>query len=64
MSANNQYIQDVIIHFNIAGLAALVPAKCSDTREEIAEMIVFLGLDKSRYLTCQSITVDCVYLNQ
>lgn len=41
-----------------AGFAALVPAKRIGTAEEVAEAIVFVASDKSKYLTGVSLPVD------
>jgi NAD(P)-dependent dehydrogenase (short-subunit alcohol dehydrogenase family) len=47
-----------------AGLISTVPAKRASTPEEIAQTIVFLGSDKARYLTGQSVGVDGGYTAQ
>jgi NAD(P)-dependent dehydrogenase (short-subunit alcohol dehydrogenase family) len=44
-----------------AGFLASVPARRAADPEEIAQTIVFLGSDKARYLTGQSIAVDGGY---
>jgi NAD(P)-dependent dehydrogenase (short-subunit alcohol dehydrogenase family) len=44
-----------------AGFLATIPAKRPATPEEIAQAIVFVASDKSRYLTGQSIPVDGGY---
>lgn len=41
-----------------AGLVASLPAGRAGTVDEIAQTIVFLGSDKARYLTGQSVAVD------
>lgn len=47
-----------------AGLLGMMPAKRAATAEEIAQTIVFLGSDKAKYLTGQSIAVDGGYTAQ
>jgi NAD(P)-dependent dehydrogenase (short-subunit alcohol dehydrogenase family) len=47
-----------------AGFLSMVPAKRAATPEEIAQTIVFLASDKSRYLTGQRIAVDGAYTAQ
>lgn len=47
-----------------SGFLDTVPARRAGTPEEIAQTIVFLGSDKARYLTGQSIAVDGAYLAQ
>jgi NAD(P)-dependent dehydrogenase (short-subunit alcohol dehydrogenase family) len=48
-------------HETKAGFLATIPAKRPATPEEIAQAIVFVASDKSRYLTGQSIPVDGGY---
>ena len=47
-----------------AGFLSTVPAKRASTPEEIAQTIVFLGSDKARFLTGQSIGIDGGYTAQ
>ena len=47
-----------------AGLLGMIPAQRGAQPEEIAQTILFLGSDKARYLTGQSITVDGGYTAQ
>ena len=47
-----------------AGMLAMMPAKRSAEPEEIAQTIVFLGSNKARYITGQSIAVDGGYTAQ
>ncbi len=47
-----------------AGLLATVPARRAALPGEIAQTIVFLGSDRARYLTGQSIAVDGAYTAQ
>ena len=47
-----------------AGFLATIPAGRASTPEEIAQTIVFLGSDKARFLTGQSIAVDGAYTAQ
>jgi len=47
-----------------AGFVSTIPAKRTATPEEIAQTILFLAGDKSRYLTGQSISVDGGYTAQ
>ncbi|MDX2219184.1 MAG: glucose 1-dehydrogenase [Burkholderiales bacterium] len=47
-----------------AGLLGMMPAKRGATADEIAETIAFLGSDRARYLTGQSISVDGGYTAQ
>jgi len=47
-----------------AGFLAGIPAKRASTPEEIAQTIVFLGSDKARFLTGQSIAIDGAYTAQ
>lgn len=46
------------------GLYGMMPAKRGGTPEEIAETIAFLGSDKAKYITGQSIAIDGGYLAQ
>ena len=46
------------------GLLGMIPAQRGAQPEEIAQTILFLGSDKARYLTGQSITVDGGYTAQ
>jgi NAD(P)-dependent dehydrogenase (short-subunit alcohol dehydrogenase family) len=47
-----------------AGFLATVPARRASTPEEVAQTIVFLGGDRTRYLTGQRIAVDGGYTAQ
>jgi NAD(P)-dependent dehydrogenase (short-subunit alcohol dehydrogenase family) len=47
-----------------AGFLSTIPAKRAASVEELAETIVFVGGDKSRYLTGQVIAVDGAYTAQ
>jgi NAD(P)-dependent dehydrogenase (short-subunit alcohol dehydrogenase family) len=47
-----------------AGFLGTIPAGRAATPEEIAQTIVFLGSDKARFLTGQSIAVDGAYTAQ
>lgn len=47
-----------------SGLAGMVPAKRLGHVDEIAQAILFLGSDKARYLTGQSLAVDGGYMAQ
>ncbi|WP_283149058.1 SDR family NAD(P)-dependent oxidoreductase [Silvimonas soli] len=46
------------------GFLASIPARRAATPDEIAETIVWLGSDKARYLTGQSVAVDGAYTAQ
>jgi NAD(P)-dependent dehydrogenase (short-subunit alcohol dehydrogenase family) len=47
-----------------SGFLASMPARRAATADEIAQTIVFLGSDRARYLTGQSIAVDGAYTAQ
>ncbi|MDR3427339.1 glucose 1-dehydrogenase [Silvimonas sp.] len=47
-----------------SGFLASIPARRAATPDEIAETIVWLGSDKARYLTGQSVAVDGAYTAQ